>query len=104
MAGGDQRGDGSEQEGPRTDCTNLEGAIRANSASITRSGAIQGRRNNFTPRAGLPIFELSKILGHSSPTLTMRYAHFSPNNGVARSTMDEVQKQLSKGPKKESST
>lgn len=31
--------------------------------------------------AGVPIFDVSKILGHSSVAVTMRYAHFAPEAG-----------------------
>ena len=33
--------------------------------------------------AGVPIFDVSKILGHSTVTVTMRYAHFAPEAGRA---------------------
>ncbi len=31
-------------------------------------------------QAGTPIYEIQKILGHSSPLLTQRYAHLLPDN------------------------
>ncbi|MDA1194272.1 MAG: tyrosine-type recombinase/integrase [Planctomycetota bacterium] len=33
--------------------------------------------------AGVPIFDVAKILGHSTVTVTMRYAHFAPEAGRA---------------------
>ncbi|MHC4547167.1 MAG: tyrosine-type recombinase/integrase [Planctomycetota bacterium] len=32
---------------------------------------------------GIPLFDVSKILGHSSVSMTMRYAHFAPEAGRA---------------------
>jgi integrase len=33
--------------------------------------------------AGVPIFDVAKILGHSSVAVTMRYAHLAPEAGRA---------------------
>jgi integrase len=38
--------------------------------------------------AAVPIFDVSKILGHSSVATTMRYAHFAPEAG--RSAVDRL--------------
>ncbi len=32
-------------------------------------------------QAGIPLFEIGRILGHSSPTTTARYAHHAPDSG-----------------------
>ena len=31
-------------------------------------------------QAGVPLFEVGKILGHSSPVMTVRYAHLAPGH------------------------
>lgn len=46
-------------------------------------------------QAGVSLFEVGKILGHSTPSVTMRYAHFAPEAG--RSAIDRLGKTLSIG-------
>ena len=41
---------------------------------------------------GASIFEVAKILGHSTPALTMRYAHFAP--AAARHAVDRLTEAL----------
>ena len=41
---------------------------------------------------GASIFEVAKILGHSTPTVTMRYAHFAP--AAARHAIDRMEQAL----------
>jgi integrase len=45
--------------------------------------------------AGVPIFDVSKILGHSSVVVTMRYAHFAPEAG--RKAVDALGRVLDPG-------
>lgn len=42
--------------------------------------------------AGVPIFDVAKILGHSTIAVTMRYAHFAPAAG--RSAIDALDRRL----------
>lgn len=42
--------------------------------------------------AGVPIFDVAKILGHSTIAVTMRYAHFAPAAG--RGAIDALDRQL----------
>lgn len=42
--------------------------------------------------AGVPIFDVSKILGHGSVLVTMRYAHFAPE--ASRSAIDALERKL----------
>lgn len=42
--------------------------------------------------AGVPLFDVAKILGHSTLAVTMRYAHFAPEAG--RSAIDALGKKL----------
>lgn len=47
---------------------------------------------------GVPLFDVAKILGHSTLAVTMRYAHFAPEAGRAgidkfgRALQDETSK------------
>ena len=45
--------------------------------------------------AGVPVFDVSKILGHSTLQMTMRYAHFAPEAG--RAAMSALGEALAKG-------
>jgi hypothetical protein len=36
-------------------------------------------------QAGVPLYEVQAILGHSTPTMTMRYAHLAPDH-LSRAT------------------
>jgi hypothetical protein len=42
--------------------------------------------------AGVPIFDVAKILGHSTLQVTMRYAHFAPEAG--RAAIDALDRRL----------
>ena len=56
-----------------------EGTETGGPRSIVR---IHDLRHTFASRlvsSGVPIFDVSKLLGHMSITMTMRYAHLSPN-------------------------
>ncbi|MCZ6572959.1 MAG: tyrosine-type recombinase/integrase, partial [Planctomycetota bacterium] len=41
---------------------------------------------------GVPLFDVAKLLGHPTPTMTMRYAHFQPQN--ARRAPDALENAL----------
>ena len=41
---------------------------------------------------GVPLFDVSKILGHKSLQMTMRYAHFAPKAG--RAAIDALERAL----------
>jgi hypothetical protein len=42
--------------------------------------------------AGVPIFDVSKVLGHGSVLMTMRYAHFAPE--ASRGAIDALDRKL----------
>ncbi len=46
--------------------------------------------------AGVPIFDVAKVLGHSSVLVTMRYAHFAPEAG--RAAIDALDRRLRPAP------
>lgn len=46
--------------------------------------------------AGVPIFDVAKIFGHSTVQVTMRYAHFAPEAG--RAAIDALDRRLRPGP------
>lgn len=51
-------------------------------AGVDQSLRIHDLRHTFASRLvsqGVPIFDVSKLLGHKSITMTMRYAHLSPH-------------------------
>ena len=45
--------------------------------------------------AGVPIFDVSKVLGHATIQMTMRYAHFAPEAG--RAAIDALGRALARG-------
>ena len=45
--------------------------------------------------AGVPLFDVAKLLGHSTLAVTMRYAHFAPEAG--RSAVDSLGRTLALG-------
>jgi hypothetical protein len=50
--------------------------------------------------SGLSLFDTQKILGHQSPRMTLRYAHFAPEAG--RAAVDRLGAALGLGPAPES--
>ncbi len=50
-------------------------------AGVDPTTRIHDLRHTFASRLvskGVPIFDVSKLLGHKSITMTMRYAHLAP--------------------------
>lgn len=61
-------------------------AVRAFNSAVRRAGledvTFHTLRHTFASRlaqAGVPLYDISKMLGHTTITMTQRYAHLSPN-------------------------
>ena len=57
-------------------------AAAANSAGLDLPRAFHTLRHtaaSWMVQAGVPLYEVQTILGHSSPLLTQRYSHLAPD-------------------------
>ena len=59
------------------------GDSRASGTGVPRGGS--ARRHTFgswAAQAGVDLYELQRIMGHSTPAMTQRYAHLAPGYGA----------------------
>ncbi|MBL9088124.1 MAG: tyrosine-type recombinase/integrase [Planctomycetia bacterium] len=84
---------------PRCSCRHCRGVVVAEHPPEKRTKVtfhtLRHTAASLMVAEGVPLFDVAKILGHSTIAVTMRYAHFAPEAG--RAGIDKLGKALQGG-------
>ena len=78
---------------PRHRAAHVTPTVAKAAAGIEKSGGIHSLRHAYACHqleAGLPIYQLQRLLGHQSIKSTLRYVHWRPNDPEVRGPQDLI--------------